>query len=154
MTQVIKKLLLSIAFIYLPISISAQEIEENIQEGDTEEEIYDPNALPRYLIFTHDACGNRTHRILRTRPYPISKSKKSLSPSVNSQPTGCDITINDWYAGCSGNVSIYNTAGQQVLSKPITNTTTPINLVAQPNGVYIIKIDLNGRITTKEYIKK
>ncbi|MBQ8701802.1 MAG: T9SS type A sorting domain-containing protein [Prevotella sp.] len=138
----------------LPLGVSAQDIDENIQEGEIEEELLEHNALQSYTIFTYDACGNRIKRISRISSHPISKTKKSPTPSVKSQPTGCDITIHNWNAGCSGRVSIYNTSGQQILSKPITNATTSVNLETQPNGVYIIKIDFNGRITTKEYIKK
>lgn len=50
------------------------------------------------------------------------------------------------------NVAVYNVAGQQVLSKAVTNGQLNVNSLAK--GVYIVKIETDGRISSQKIIKK
>jgi len=50
------------------------------------------------------------------------------------------------------NVAIYNAAGQEVLSRAVTNGQLNVNSLAK--GIYIVKIETDGRISSQKIVKK
>ena len=50
-------------------------------------------------------------------------------------------------------IEIYSTLGQNVISKPLTNTSESINLASLTDGVYLAKVSINGNSKTIKFIK-
>ena len=134
----------------LSLCTNAQELDGNVNEEDIQD---NTGLLIRNIIFTYDACGNRIRRSLRINVNPIQSPKKSPSTKVENQTTGCIVTLEGWNTDCSGYIELYNTAGQQITREPINSCVTTIDMSTQPKGVYILKININGKVTTKEFIK-
>ncbi len=53
------------------------------------------------------------------------------------------------------NIKIYNVLGKTVFSKQnILNDNVPVNISDEPNGIYFVKIEMNGKIFTQKIIKE
>jgi len=148
------KNILLILFLFLSLCTNAQDIDGNVGEDGIQYNTNSFMSLFKYITFTYDACGNRIQRSMRPLIRPLTAPKKSPSSSVENQATGCIVTIEGWNTDCSGYIELYNTAGQRITRETINGCITTIDMSTQPKGVYIVKTNINGKVTTKEFIKK
>ncbi len=51
------------------------------------------------------------------------------------------------------NVSIYNVLGQVVLQKSMNNSSTSLNVSSLQKGIYVLKAEIEGKVTTSRFIK-
>jgi hypothetical protein len=58
--------------------------------------------------------------------------------------------IVDKYHNFEKHLHLFNTAGQLLLQKSWADVTTELNVSHLPQGVYFIKIVINGQIQTKK----
>ncbi|MDX8339758.1 T9SS type A sorting domain-containing protein [Draconibacterium sp. IB214405] len=110
------------------------------------------------FVFTYDASGNRTERIIDlTKSAEITASSSSLSEEklIEAELSSLDIKI---YPNPTKGVLkveipeigdikptlvVYNLQGKQLVNKTVSNQISTINLSEQPPGMYIMKI-VNG----------
>lgn len=147
------KNILIILFLLLSLCTNAQELDGSVEEEGIQDNTNSFTRLIKNIIFTYDACGNRIKRSLRLSANPLTAPQKSPSSKVENQTTSCIVTLEGWNTDCSGYIELYNTAGQWITRKPINGCVTAIDMNTQPGGVYVVKININGKVTTKEFIK-
>jgi hypothetical protein len=56
--------------------------------------------------------------------------------------------------GFLGNYSIYTITGQLIQSDPLLDSATLLDISHLPNGMYLIRISGQGKITTLKFIKE
>ena len=76
--------------------------------------------------------------------------------TVAPNPTNGEININvNLPENEEINVAVYNTMGQQVVlveNGKVSNSSYTVNLNNQANGIYYVKMSINGNIITKKVV--
>lgn len=117
------------------------------------------------IVFTHDDAGNRTKRSIdmtvrsasvNDEPVSFSEelSKKTITIYPNPTKGLLSIEIDKYEADLKGDIQIYNLSGALINSHKINERTTQINLHNNPEGVYILRINLNGENSAWKIIKE
>jgi hypothetical protein len=131
-----------------------------------------------YMDYTNDACMNiftqdqktrmRTTMQNGVRRASLKTSNACTPPTASTEDFGLgmislypnptsdmlNIVVPDNYE-LSGNITIYNTVGQQVYSNSIANTNLySVNVSGFNSGVYFVKITKENQTKTLQFIKK
>ncbi|WP_027454492.1 T9SS type A sorting domain-containing protein [Xylanibacter brevis] len=115
--------------------------------------------------FAYDEAGNRVKRelvIARSRSPKRSFSKENVyydelggeTVRISSNNTGAIIiTVLRMLSADEGNVEVYTLSGEKVLSCSLSSETV-VDLSDRSHGIYILKVTLNGIVTTWKITKK
>ncbi|MBP7984977.1 MAG: T9SS type A sorting domain-containing protein [Bacteroidaceae bacterium] len=142
-----KKIYLCLSFLILPIVSLAQS----------------------KIGYAYDMAGNRTKReIVISSLGAMAKKQYSNSLDVSSEklrehfvkinpnPTQGNLKV-----GISGlknsdkcYLELYSVQGVQILAFDVNSDNTDVDISNQPNGIYLLKITINGKSTTWKIIKK
>ena len=142
-----KKIYLCLSFLILPIVSLAQS----------------------KIGYAYDMAGNRTKReIVISSLGAMAKKQYSNSLDVSSEklrehfvkinpnPTQGNLKV-----GISGlknsdkcYLELYSVQGVQSLAFDVNSDNTDVDISNQPNGIYLLKITINGKSTTWKIIKK
>mgnify|MGYP006368826647 FL=1 len=142
-----KKIYLCLSFLILPIVSLAQS----------------------KIGYAYDMAGNRTKReIVISSLGAMAKKQYSNSLDVSSEklrehfvkinpnPTQGNLKV-----GISGlknsdkcYLELYSVQGVQILAFDVNSDNTDVDISNQPNGIYLLKITINGKSTTWKSIKK
>lgn len=117
------------------------------------------------VCFAYDEAGNRVKRelvIARSRSPKKSSSKENVyydelggeTVRISSNNTGTIIiTVLRMQSADEGNVEVYTLGGEKVLSCSLSSETV-VDINDRSHGVYILKVTLNGLVTTWKITKK
>lgn len=147
-----KRIILLSLLGYIPLSsISAQSITTKlIQKASIQSGI---DSLRR--VYSYDSSGNRIKRLIITKSNILSKYSLSQE-RISDIPNVKLVSVNDGlyniefckYTGKeTGEVSIYSSSGILMNVILIKSETTQIDLANMHDGVFIIKVNLNGEET-------
>lgn len=84
--------------------------------------------------------------VLSKENFSVTKIKMYPNPSKEILNISSEETI--------GNISVYNTLGQVVLTQVGGKNTEAINVSALPNGVYIVSAQVGTEVIRKQFIKE
>jgi hypothetical protein len=79
----------------------------------------------------------------------INKNVRDLSISPN--PSTTNVTLE---TATKGKLSIYNSSGQQLLQREITEPTTTIDVSGWKSGVYVVKVIGEKGVNVGKFIKQ
>lgn len=117
--------------------------------------------------FAYDQAGNRVKRELVITPNARS-AKKAVSREesffedlgertvkISSNGTGIiKISVLHMLSEDKGNVEVFSLSGSEVYNCSLSSTETLVDISDKPKGVYILKVTLNGKVTTWKITKK
>lgn len=117
------------------------------------------------IRFSYDSSGNRIKRqiVMSTQKAPKTAGNEELMDFVSDKtikimpnPTKGDlkITINNYEAGDTGAVYLFSLSGQTIAYKDFADESVELDITGQPNGLYILKVVLNGENTTWKIVKE
>ena len=88
-------------------------------------------------------------------PLSIDNPSNTLENSISVYPNPVvnELNINVSEQVENVTVSIYNVAGQLVINENFTNNNISVNTANLTQGVYIAKININGKISTVKFVK-
>lgn len=137
-----KNLLFAVCMLVLPICMSAQKI-----------------------AYAYDPSGNRIERVIVLSK--MSKTEKSINfyteeieeRTVKYYPdaSGGQITveISSIEGMQNGTITVHSFPnGSLVLNKKITSTKEQLDMSNQSNGIYILRVNIDGEISTWKIMKK
>lgn len=115
--------------------------------------------------FTYDGTGNRIKReiVIQRQNMPDQQAETIFSEIISEKtifiypnPTQgiLKIEISDYEYTDICELSLFSLSGQQIFSGTTTSSTTDIDISDQPNGIYIMRIVLNGIESSWKIIKK
>ena len=90
--------------------------------------------------------------IMRAKVEPGFEELTEAGISLYPNPAYDNLTIDGLVENSS--IRIMNTVGQLVYNNKIDRTKEVINISSFKNGVYIIQIDMNGKIITTKFVKQ
>lgn len=133
------RLVISILFL-LPLIVSSQTI----------------------VNYTYDAMGNRIKReIIMSRSIkntnnPLTETLLEKSISIYPNPTEglLKINISGWEITDKCNFKVYSLNGLPIQEITVVSSITEINLGNEPNGIYLLNIELNESKSSWKIIKK
>lgn len=112
----------------------------------------DRNDLAQLLLTSNTGIAY-VDNIYLYRPATLGTTKFDKS-SVKMYPNPVKNTLTIEANACINKISIYNILGQEVLvSSPKTNATT-LQTSSLQKGVYVVKMDIDGAISTSKIIKE
>ena len=114
------------------------------------------------VAYQYDASGNRTWGALyvqRMLPDSVEDDvRRSLEWQVSIYPNPTKghlvVKILNFTDGHNGTLAIYTTSGQEVLSSRISSESTELDLSSYSNGVYIMRIRIDGEDKSWKIIKE
>ena len=119
------------------------------------------------VSYSYDAAGNRISRtiVLDRGMQPSRKNKKGASHTdmlskhhiaITPNPTDrlLQVSITGLKTADVCSMAVYKTSGLLVLTVPVAGDNTMVDLSSQPNGYYILSIDINGEKSSWKIIKK
>ena len=131
------------------------------------------------IVYTYDANGNRTSRTLTGQrsaaplTFPLnakqfkslnnkeSKAKEELTTlesSINVYPNPTSgilrIAIENYYDPLRGKYQLFNLGGAVLKQSVIDSPDTEINMSKMQNGMYVLRITLNGAVVDYKIIKQ
>lgn len=120
------------------------------------------------VSYSYDVMGNRTNKdilIPKVSRKTIDDSEEEavynemlsgynvlIYPNPTKGDLNIRITTND--SKIDGQVTIYNMNGQVITTKTIKENQFQLDLYNQLSGLYIMKIDINGEVSTWKIIKE
>jgi hypothetical protein len=121
--------------------------------------------------YEYDTAGNRVSRnviVLHTntrnalvQPQPqdsvvYTEILKDFSVRIYPNPTDGLLTVelNDLPEKQTAVISLYNTSGKQLLLQRNVEYSTEVNLSNQPQGIYILRIEISGNVSEWKIIKR
>ena len=124
--------------------------------------------IPIRIAYTYDASGNRIERTIILPPSPEERSMADTEPVVFTEslsqrtikiylnPTKGQlaIEISDIENIKSGNITVYNMQGKTALKQKISISKTDLDMSNHPKGIYILHINIDGKISTWKIIKE
>jgi hypothetical protein len=87
----------------------------------------------------------------RTVPTTEPQSDFNIQISPNPVTTILQIFVNEFYHS-EKNLQLFNAAGQLLLEKKWLNTQTTLEVNNLPEGVYFLRIEIEGRVQTKKVV--
>ena len=116
------------------------------------------------ISYSYDQAGNRVKREIvmsllaprksSTTSFTEVLAKKSIRIYPNPNKGQLRVEIVGHEATDNSLLQVYNATGALLINKKATSAITNINLTSQPNGIYILQINLNGETTKWKIIKK
>ena len=130
--KLVKRLLLLFLFTSVFIGVSAQN----------------------HIKYTYDKAGNRIKKeIVLNRSDRMNERIIQIFPN----PTKGNLLITvsgDSENLTTGHLTLFNFAGKMVVKTEITSTTTSLDISSEPNGIYIMQIELGDEKTSWKIIKE
>ena len=120
-------------------------------------------AAAQRVEYRYDAAGNR---VLKQIVLARSQAQRGMAPAADKvagigltlwpNPTTGQVRIEtpDLEDGDRGQVTIYTTGGGLVQRQPMTGRVTTIDISASPQGVYILRIEIDGRQSCWRVVKR
>lgn len=145
---------------YTPSGVQKVNVCHHTGTGETMTLCIDADGVPDHLAHGDElgACGSATcctsgyARVSHNATSPIDAGDFKVYPS----PTNATIKIEIPYSDNSAQVIITDITGRVILKmKVAANTNAPVefNVANVPNGVYIVKINLDGVTYTDKFVK-
>ena len=113
------------------------------------------------LHFTYDDAGNRTSRtiVVRSLQAPDYDMNTSVDlyedTKVRIKELSTDfLQVEIFGLNNSANMSIYDASGKAFLSCEMSETVSSIDISAIPQGIYVLRIVIDGEENTWKLIKK
>lgn len=116
------------------------------------------------ISYYYDNAGNRTERVLNMlRSAAQSSDATSIDDVVFGQeikiypnPTQGELAVEiiDFKEELKGEILLLNASGNTLESKQAVSGKIYFDLSGNPDGIYLMKITLNGETTTWKIIKK
>lgn len=124
------------------------------------------SVIAQKVSFAYDEAGNRISRELvivqSVRPLSLASVNPSYydmlddaSIKISYDTDGCiNIEITNFNENMHGHISVYSVSGIVLFSTEIHQALTTVELGNQPNGIYILGIEINGQQLSWKIIKK
>lgn len=110
------------------------------------------NRVKRELVITHNA---RSAKKAATREEAYFEDLGERTVKISSNGSGIiKITVLHMHTEDEGNVAVYSLGGSEVLNLALSSVETLVDISDKPKGVYILKVTLNGKVTTWKITKK
>lgn len=110
------------------------------------------NRVKRELVITHNA---RSAKKAATREEAYFEDLGERTVKISSNGSGIiKITVLQMHTEDEGNVEVYSLGGSEVLNRSLSSAETLVDISDKPKGVYILKVTLNGKVTTWKITKK
>lgn len=110
------------------------------------------NRVKRELVITHNA---RSAKKAATREEAYFEDLGERTVKISSNGSGIiKITVLHMHTEDEGNVEVYSLGGSEVLNRSLFSAETLVDISDKPKGVYILKVTLNGKVTTWKITKK
>lgn len=110
------------------------------------------NRVKRELVITHNA---RSAKKAATREEAYFEDLGERTVKISSNGSGIiKITVLHMHTEDEGNVEVYSLGGSEVLNRSLSSAETLVDISDKPKGVYILKVTLNGKVTTWKITKK
>lgn len=110
------------------------------------------NRVKRELVITHNA---RSAKKAATREEAYFEDLGERTVKISSNGSGIiKITVLHMHTEDKGNVEVYSLGGSEVLNRSLSSVETLVDISDKPKGVYILKVTLNGKVTTWKITKK
>ncbi len=110
------------------------------------------NRVKRELVITHNA---RSAKKAATRDEAYFEDLGERTVKISSNGSGIiKITVLHMNIEDEGNVAVYSLGGSEVLNRSLSSAETLVDISDKPKGVYILKVTLNGKVTTWKITKK
>jgi hypothetical protein len=110
------------------------------------------NRVKRELVITHNA---RSAKKAATRDEAYFEDLGERTVKISSNGSGIiKITVLHMHTEDEGNVAVYSLGGSEVLNRSLSSAETLVDISDKPKGVYILKVTLNGKVTTWKITKK
>lgn len=125
-----------------------------------------------YVQHTYDASGNRIKRLVTSNGFfsiddeleimsetenkeNTDEQKAKMQPKISYNPDTekIRILILNFTSSNIGEICTYNSSGILLSTQNITDEVSILDFSNQPSGVYIIRVNIEGTITTKKFIK-
>ena len=82
------------------------------------------------------------------------KTDSFKAASINMYPNPVKNTLNIEARSSIKNVSVYNVLGQKVIEKSPNSTSISLQTSNLQNGVYVVKANVDGKISTSKFVKE
>ena len=110
------------------------------------------NRVKRELVITHNA---RSAKKAASREEAYFEDLGERTVKISSNGTGIiRISVIRMLPEDEGNVEVYSLGGSEVLNRSLSSIETLVDISDKPKGVYILKVTLNGKVTTWKITKK
>lgn len=110
------------------------------------------NRVKRELVITHNA---RSAKKAASREEAYFEDLGERTVKISSNGSGIiKITVLHMHTEDEGNVEVYSLGGSEVLNRSLSSAETLVDISDKPKGVYILKVTLNGKVTTWKITKK
>ena len=110
------------------------------------------NRVKRELVITHNA---RSAKKAASREEAYFEDLGERTVKISSNGSGIiKITVLHMHTEDEGNVEVYSLSGSEVLNLSLSSIETLVDISDKPKGVYILKVTLNGKVTTWKITKK
>lgn len=117
------------------------------------------------IYYTYDASGNRNSSYTIVDWGPIGaqggggeqqSALPLLSATIGPSPTEGEVNVSltNWDSNTTYTVSIYGSSGQYVVRTTATSSSVRLDISSQPEGIYIVEVDIEGEKKTAKIIKK
>lgn len=118
--------------------------------------IYDNagNRIVKALLISSRQLDDQENKKKQTESYSDLLSKKNIRLYPNPTSGILKVEVLGFSEDDNCSLSIYSTSGQLVESTQLTSSFGVLNISSMPNGLYILKIFLNGNETCWKIIKK
>lgn len=119
------------------------------------------------IEYGYDACGNRI-----SRQIVLQKTNKNLSIAeqqdtfseeqlgtvqlrIYPNPTHGHLkVVLQGVDKLQGAIEVYDTQGKRIVRLPSAEHENDIDLSPQPNGIYLMRLTINGEVSTWKILKK
>ncbi len=110
------------------------------------------NRVKRELVITHNA---RSAKKAATRDEAYFEDLGERTVKISSNGSGIiKITVLHMNIEDEGNGAVDSLGGSEVLNRSLSSAETLVDISDKPKGVYILKVTLNGKVTTWKITKK
>ena len=118
------------------------------------------------VSYTYDASGNRTARVINLSASPQLRASEEATPledllaerkiKIYPNPTKgmLAVEIIDFTEEIQGEYFVYDMSGRMLKREKAAPGKVSLDLSNQPNGVYLLRINLNGESVTWKIVKE
>ena len=118
------------------------------------------------ISYGYDACGNRilrqivlekNNKALEAEDVPFSEEQLGATQvRIYPNPTHghLKVVLQNTDETYNNSITIYSANGKQIANIPHAETETDIDISAQPNGIYLMRLCVGTEISTWKILKK
>ena len=118
------------------------------------------------ISYGYDACGNRilrqivlekNNKALEAEDVPFSEEQLGATQvRIYPNPTHghLKVVLQNTDETYNNSITIYSANGKQIANIPHAETETDIDISAQPNGIYLMRLCIGTEISTWKILKK